>query len=160
MKTSLALLCFGLMVGVVRAEDPPEQALTPKQSLQRWAASLLDGELDRTIAFYEDSRDVVAIQSRGHVRKGLAAIREEYQAAFDEVVFQAVSLEELRVRQNGDVAWATCQFKADTLLKSDKTKWTLHVRASFVLQRSSDAWKITLEHLSPMAGVPRVRRRQ
>ena len=148
-----------LLIPVVRAETDSQDPACPKESLQQWAGSLLDGKLDETVAFYEDSKEVVAIQSTGKVRKGTAQIRKEYQAAFGEVVFEKVSLESLSVRQNGDVAWATCEFKADTRVKADQRAWLLHVRSSFVLERSAESWKIVLEHFSPIAGIPRVQRK-
>ena len=159
MKTSRLLLCCALVPALVLAAGKPNRPATPEEFLQQWAKSQLDAELDATAAFYENSDEVVAIQSTGKVRKGIAEIREEYQAAFDEVVFQEVSLGSLSVRQRGDVAWATCELKSDTLLKSDETQWVLHVRSSFVLQRSEDTWKIVLEHFSPIAGIPRVQRK-
>ena len=148
-----------LLIPVVRAETDSQDPACPKEFLQQWGGSLLDGKLDETVAFYEDSKEVVAVQSTGQVRKGIGEIRKEYQAAFDEVVFQEVALESLSVRQNGDVAWATCEFVADTLLKADQSEWVLHVRSSFVLQRSEKRWKIVLEHFSPIAGVPRAQRK-
>ena len=148
-----------LLVPLVRAETESQDPDCPKEFIEQWAESLLDGKLDETVGFYEDSKEVVAIQSTGKVRKGITQIRKEYQAAFDEVVFHEVSLELLSVRQSGDVAWATCEFKADTRLKADQTAWVLHVRSSFVLERSAKSWKIVLEHFSPIAGVPRVQRK-
>ena len=148
-----------LLIPVVRTETDSQDPACPKEFLQQWAESLPGGKLDETVAFYEDSKEVVAIQSTGTVRKGIAQIRKEYQAAFGEVVFEKVSLESLSVRQNGDVAWAACEFVADTRRKADQSEWVLHVRSSFVLKRSEKRWEIVLEHFSPIAGVPRVQRK-
>jgi ketosteroid isomerase-like protein len=148
-----------LLIPALPAETDSQETACPKEFLEHWAESLLDGKLDRTVAFYEDSKEVVAIQSSGKVRKGIAEIRKEYQAAFDEVEFEKVSLKSLSVRQNGGVAWATCEFKADTRVKADQRAWLLHVRSSFVLERSGKSWKIVLEHFSPIAGIPRVQRK-
>jgi ketosteroid isomerase-like protein len=64
------------------------------------------------------------------------------------------------VRQSGDIAWATCRLKAETVVHADKSPWTLEVRCSFVLKREKDDWKIALEHFSPIEDVPRVQRRR
>ncbi|UCF13900.1 MAG: nuclear transport factor 2 family protein [Phycisphaerales bacterium] len=139
------------------ASAPVEQSgTTPEGFLREWASGLSEGSADDMTAFYEDSKDTLAIQSTGRMRKGTAEIRKEYESAFEEVVFERATLGDLTVRQNGDVAWATCRFKALTLHKVQNTKWTLEVYTSFVLKRSGKTWKIVLEQSTPIAGVPRV----
>jgi ketosteroid isomerase-like protein len=109
--------------------------------------------------FYEDSKEVVAWESSGKVRAGAAGVRQMYQDAFDEVVFDSAILEDLKVRQDRNIAWAHGRFKADTTVRADKSRWVLHVRSSFVLKRQGDTWKIVFEHFSPLADVPRVQPR-
>lgn len=75
---------------------------TAKEVLHEWAVALSGGSVDKMVAFYEDSKDVLAIQSTGRVRKGAAEIRKEYEAAFAEVVFEKATLANLTVRQSGD----------------------------------------------------------
>jgi uncharacterized protein (TIGR02246 family) len=128
--------------------------------LHDYAASLTAHDADKTAAFYEDSDDVVAIQSTGRVCKGMAQVRAEYVAAFEEVVFTSVTLNDLVVRQTGDVAWATCTLKAETVRNADPSKWSLEILTSFVIRRCGDTWKIVLEQSTPKAGVPRVQRRE
>jgi ketosteroid isomerase-like protein len=111
-------------------------------------------------AFYEDSEHVVAWESIGKVRQGIAAIRSLYEDAYAEVRVESAALSSLDVRQSGDVAWATCRFKAETILRADGSRWTLDIRGSFVLKQEQDEWKIVLEHFSPIEGVPRVQRRE
>ena len=115
---------------------------------------------DDTLAFYEESEEVVAIQSSGHMWKGISRIRKEVQGRFGQIVIQNVTLGSLLVRQHGDVAWATCELRGNMLLKSDNTEWTWQVRTSFVLRRSGKTWKIVLEHSSPLADVPRLQPRK
>jgi sugar phosphate isomerase/epimerase/ketosteroid isomerase-like protein len=124
--------------------------------LQAWASELGKGNADDMTAFYEESEDTIVIQSTGRVRKGTSEIRKEYLAAFAEVVFERVTLGDLTVRQHGNVAWATCRFKALTSHRVTHTKWTLEVYTSFVLKQSNNTWKIVLEQSTPIAGVPRV----
>lgn len=102
----------------------------------------------------------MAWESRGTARKGIAEIRKMYEEAFDEVVFERVDLTSLNVRQSGKIAWATCRYKAETVVRADHSRWTLEVRASFVIKQDNDSWKIVLEHFSPIEGVPRVQRRK
>jgi len=146
--------------GLLASASVEQRETTPDAFLREWASGLSAGSADDTIAFYEDSKDTLAIQSTGRMRKGTAEIRKEYQSAFAEVVSERVTLGDLRVRQNRDVAWATCRFKALTLLKANDTKWSLEVYTSFVLKRSGKTWKIVLEQSTPIAGVPRVSPRE
>ncbi|NQV36272.1 MAG: TIM barrel protein [Phycisphaeraceae bacterium] len=129
---------------------------TAESFLQAWASGFGKGSVDDMTAFYEDSKDTFVIQSTGRARKGTADIRKEYQSAFEEVVFERVTLGDLTVRQQGDMAWATCRFKALTSHRVTHTKWTLEVYTSFVLKRFDNTWKIVLEQSTPIAGVPRV----
>ncbi|MCP4451296.1 MAG: TIM barrel protein [Planctomycetes bacterium] len=129
---------------------------TAENFLQAWASGLGKGSADDMTAFYEDSKDTLAIQSTGRVCKGTAEVRKEYESAFAEVIFERVTLGNLTVRQHGDVAWATCRFKALTSHRVTNAKWTLEVYTSFVLKQSGNTWKIVLEQSTPIAGVPRV----
>lgn len=129
---------------------------TAESFLQAWASGLGKASADDMTAFYNDSKDTLAIQSTGRACKGTAEIRNEYESAFAEVVFERVILGDLTVRQHGDVAWATCRFKALTSHRVTHTKWTLEVYTSFVLKRFDSTWKIVLEQSTPIAGVPRV----
>jgi ketosteroid isomerase-like protein len=137
----------------------PATAASPDDVLRAWAKSWQSSKVAAMTAFYEDSKDVVAWESAGKVRQGAAGIRQMYEDAFNEVVFDAAALEDLKVRQEGDIAWAHGKFKADTTVRADKSRWVLHVRASFVLKREGDTWKIAFEHFSPLADIPRVQRR-
>jgi len=142
--------------GLLASASVEQRGTTPEGFLWEWASGLSEGNVDDMTAFYEDSKDTLAIQSTGRIRKGTAEIRKEYQSAFEEVVFERVTLGDLTARQNRDVAWATCRFKALTLHKVQNMKWTLEVYTSFVLKRSGKTWKIVLEQSTPIAGVPRV----
>jgi ketosteroid isomerase-like protein len=144
---------------VVLLAAAPARAASPEQVLRDWAKAWRSSKIAAMTAFYEDSKEVVAWESSGKVRAGATGIRQMYQDAFEEVVFDAAVLEELKVREQGDVAWAHGRFKADTTVHADKSRWVLHVRASFVLTRDGDTWKIVFEHFSPLADVPRVQRR-
>ena len=111
------------------------------------------------VAFYEDSMEVAAWESTGRTRQGAREIREMYLEAFAEVVFESVKLGSLEVRQSDDIAWAKCRFLAETVRRADNSKWVLEIRSSFVLKREGEMWKIAFEHFSPIAGVPRAKRR-
>jgi ketosteroid isomerase-like protein len=136
----------------------PAAAASPEGVLRDWTKAWRTSKVAAMTAFYEDSKDVVAWESSGKVREGAAGIRQMYEEAFDEVIFDAASLEELKIRQDGNTAWAHGRFKADTTVRADKSRWRLHVRSSFVLKRDGESWKIVFEHFSPMADIPRVQR--
>ena len=158
MRRLTVCVCLLIFAGSA-ASDEPKGPLTPEQFLQQWARTLTAGKVETMLAFYEDSEHVIAIESNGRVRKGRRGIREMYEEAFAEVVFEAVALTSIEVREDGGIAWATCRFKADTRVKANNTPWTLEVHGSFVLCRTGETCKIVLEHFSPIAGIPRVRRR-
>lgn len=154
-KQSLALAIPLLFVasGSATAEHPPS---APK-FLQIWAAAWQFGDVDKMMAFYDTAKETTAVESLGHVRKGPAEIRKMYQRAFDELLFDRVTLTPIAQGQHGPVAWATCRYKADMRLKSDNSRYILEVRGSFVMKREGETWKITLEHFSTIPDVPRVR---
>jgi ketosteroid isomerase-like protein len=137
----------------------PAAAASPEEVLRDWTKAWRTSKVAAMAAFYEDSKDVVAWESSGKVRDGAAGIRQMYEDAFNEVVFDAASMEELKIRQEGNTAWAHGRFRADTTVRADKSRWRLHVRSSFVLKRDGDTWKIVFEHFSPLADIPRVQRR-
>ena len=156
--TTIGVLLTGY--GLLASAPVEQSGATPEGFLREWASELSEGSADDMTAFYKDSKDTLAIQLTGRMRKGTAEIRKEYQAAFKEVIFERVTLGDLTVRQIGDVAWTTCRFKALTLHKVQNTKWTLQVYTSFVLKRSGKTWKIVLEQSTPIAGVSRVMPRE
>ena len=137
-----------------------EQHLAVEKFLEEWAASLKTGDVNKTAGLYEDSNDVVAIQSTGNVRKGIGEIRKEYENAFNEVTFEKVELQNLIIRQQGQIAWASCRLKADTKVRQSNAAWILEIYTSFVLKHSGGQWRIVLEQSTPIAGIPRVRPRQ
>jgi uncharacterized protein (TIGR02246 family) len=151
--TSLAIV-----VSVMAADGGAKQK-SAEEALGAWVAAFRSAKVADMTACYEDSEQVVAIESSGKVRQGAAAIRKMYEEAFAEVEFDEVKLEALQVRESGDVAWATCRLKAETVVRADRSRWTLHVQGSLVLKRDDGGWKIVVEHFSPIAGIPRVQRR-
>ena len=139
--------------------DIAEESVRPEDALRQWAGTFQSSDIVKMVAFYEDSQQVVAIESTGKMHRGAAAIRKMYAEAFEEVEFERVSLEILSARQNENIAWATCRLKADTVVRTDKSRWSLQIQGSFVLKRDKGIWKIALEHFSPIPGVPRVQPR-
>lgn len=139
----------------VAAEEPSSG---PEQLLQNWAAAWPDASVETMVSFY-DSKSAVAIESSGAMHKGLPAIRRMYRSAFEEVVWEKVRLKDLEVHRKGDVAWATCRFRADATLKANDARIVFTSQGSCVLRRTDSSWKIVLEHFSPIAGVPRIQPR-
>jgi uncharacterized protein (TIGR02246 family) len=137
-----------------------EQQAAVKKFLKEWAASLQTGDVNKIASLYDDSNDVIAIQSTGIVRKGIGEIRKEYENAFREVIFEKTELQNLIIRQQGQIAWASYQLKADTMVRQSGEAWILEIYTSFVLKHSGGQWRIVLEQSTPIAGIPRVRPRQ
>lgn len=161
-RTAMTAASFGHLVTAVMCLATAEagaKETSVEDALRQWAEVLRSSKVAEMVILYEDSEHVVALESSGKVRQGAAAVRKMYQEAFDEVVFKRTTFDALKVRESGDVAWATCRFKADTVVRADQSRWTLQIQGSFVLKREKGAWKIVLEHFSPIGGVPRVQRR-
>ncbi len=150
--TVVALLAF--LSGAARADDSASTA----KFLQSWANAWRSSDVDKMMAFYDSGKETTAIESLGQIRQGPDQIRKMYQGAFDEVVFDRVTLTPIIEGEHGSVAWATCRYKAETRLKSDDSRYVLEVRGTFVMKKGKDGWKITLEHFSTVPDVPRVRR--
>ena len=139
-----------LATNQTNADDSP----SPARFLQTWAAAWQTSDVDKMMAFYESAKETTAIESLGHIRKGPTQIRKMYQGAFDELIFDRVTLTPITQGQHDSVAWATCRYKADIRLKSDNTKYVLEVRGTFVMKKERDAWKITLEHFATIPDIP------
>ena len=151
----LALVAaFALAASHATAADDSQSS---KNFLQKWAKSWQTSDADKMMSFYDSAKETVAVESLGHIRKGPAEIRKMYQGAFDELIFDRVSLTPITQGQHGSVAWATCRYKAEIRLKSDNTKYVLEVRGSFLMKQEKETWKITLEHFSTIPDIPRVR---
>lgn len=130
---------------------------SPEDLLRTWAATWLASDVDKMLSFYSKGKEVTAIESLGHIRRGSIEIGEMYRGAFDELTFDRVTLTPLAQGQRGDVAWATCRYRADIRIKEDNSKYVLEVRGSFVMRKDKNSWKIVLEHFSTIPDTPRVR---
>jgi uncharacterized protein (TIGR02246 family) len=160
MRTGPCIAAAIVLIAGAAGHSRADETTAPQAVLQQWCESLEAGALDRVLTCYEDSDEVVVILSWGVTRTGTAALRKEYEAAFDEVVFESVQLEDLSVHTEGKFAWAIARVKADTKKRSDGSLWRLEIRTSFVMKQVNRRWLITLEHSSAIAGVDRVRRRE
>ena len=155
--TFIFIVVAAVSISVLKARD--EKDKTVENFLKEWTASLQTGNVDQMAGLYEDSNDVTIIQSTGRIQKGIAEIRKEYEKAFDEVVFEKAELKNITIRNQGDVAWATCRFRADTSTKLENSAWTLEIFTSFVLKHTGGKWSIVLEQSTPIADIPRIRAR-
>jgi ketosteroid isomerase-like protein len=152
---------FALVAGLMLADSVRVRAddtLPLAKFLQSWAAAWQSSDVDKMMDFYESSKDTIAIESLGHVRKGPTEIRKMYQGAFDELTFDRVSLTPVAQGQHESVAWATCRYKAEIRLRSDNTRFVMEVMGTFIARREGSTWKITAEHFSTLPDTPRVRR--
>lgn len=131
---------------------------SPAEFLQTWAAACQESDTDKMTSFYDAAPETTVIESFGVIRRGPDGIREMYVRAFDEVHFDDIELTPIAESQMDSTAWVTCRYKAQTRLRTNDSRYVLEVYASFVMKKNEDgAWKITLEHFSPIADVPRVR---
>jgi ketosteroid isomerase-like protein len=152
------LLLAGLLAGCHAAGTTTTGPTgSPESALKAWSDSFLTGSVDSVAACYGPEEDVVLIHSTGASQRGIDAIRKEYEAAFDEVTFEKTAYQPTGLWQEGDVAWATGRFTAGTCRKADRSHWILEIQTSFVLRAVDGAWKIALEHSTPLEGVPRIR---
>ena len=156
----LVFATLGLWLSVVQvglAADAPRPDV--RRVLPAWAETWRTADIDKMMAFYEDSRALVAVESRGVIHKGSAAVKMMYQNAFAELTWEKVGLEEIEVGQEGNVAWATFRWKAEATAKKPPMPLAFDVRGSMVFKWDGRAWRIVQEHFSPIADVPRVKAR-
>jgi len=127
------------------------------KSMEAWAEAFQTSDVDKIMTLYDTAKETTAIESLGHIRRGPAEIRKMYRGAFDELIFDRVTLTPITQGQHGTVAWGSYHYRADMRLKSDNSKYVLEVRGSFVMKKKNGSWKITLEHFSTIPDVPRIR---
>ena len=143
----VAVPCFGQDAGT-----------TPKEAIQRLAkATVTAKEPADVLRFYDESEDLIVIWSSGHQHKGYAAVKKEFQKLFREVAIFDLEVTQMTANQLHDVAWVTCRQRAKFRVLADDKKFQLEVRTTFVLKRHKDAWRIVLDHSSPIADVPRIK---
>jgi ketosteroid isomerase-like protein len=146
-------LLFGCLTSVA---VPDEVAAGAEATLNSWASAWRAGDVDRVLSFYERSKDVVAIASSGRRYDGALGVRRMYEEAFNEAEWRQVELRDVKVLRDGNLAWATCRFQAEALVKPSDAAFVFTSQGSVVLRRSGDGWKIVLEHFSPIASEPRI----
>ena len=99
MKKCIFIFIAIVIFSVSSSFAQDEQQAAVEKFLDEWAASLQTGDVDKIAGLYEDSNDVIAVQSTGIVRKGIGEIRKEYENAFSEVTFEKVELQNITIRQ-------------------------------------------------------------
>jgi hypothetical protein len=62
------------------------------------------------------------------------------------------------MQEDGNIAWGDCQFTAMFTPQGSKEKMAFISQGTFTLRKRDGEWRITLEHFSPIANVPRVQR--
>jgi ketosteroid isomerase-like protein len=152
--TRLTMLFVIVLAGLTNsasAQDSPEAFLTT------WAEAWQTSDVDKMMTFYDTAKETTAIESLGRIRRGPDEIREMYDGAFEEVIFDQVTITPIAGGQLDAVAWMTCRYKAESRLRADGSKFILEVLGSFVMKNDNGSWKITLEHFSTIPDVPRVR---
>lgn len=159
MKSTIAV-CALLFTCVHGSAASEETQGGPGAMLNGWATAWRTGDLDKMLTFYEQSKDVVAIASSGRRYDGTAGVRKMYQQAFGEADWSEVQLRDVKVLQDGDMAWTTCRFQAVMRVKLKNTTLVFTSQGSILSRRSEGRWKIVLEHFSPIADVPRLQFKQ
>ncbi len=154
----IPILALGLLGAVPQQDVEPRAAEDARAFLTSWCRAIESEDVDRVIHLYEGSPEALVISSLGAEYRGPRDIRSMYVQACQEVDFLEVRFEGLEVRRRGSVAWATGKLHAKSQLRADETRWKLAVRATFVLVREGDGWRISLEHASVIPGTDRVQK--
>ncbi|WP_166821425.1 YybH family protein [Thalassoroseus pseudoceratinae] len=144
-----------LLVGSVADINAAEPTVA-ETFLRQWAAAWKTSNVDRMMQFYDDGPETLAIESLGHVRQGPEQIRKMFEGAFEELVFDRVSVTILTQKRQDSVAWATFRYRANVRLKETQMKFVLQSRGTFILRNDGKTWKIATEHFSTIPDVPRV----
>jgi ketosteroid isomerase-like protein len=156
MQAVARTFCFALLIfqGCLgRAEELTDSA---EAFLEEWAKAWESNSVDKLASYYEESKELIAIDSLGRSHMGLAGVREMYAAAFGEADWQNVRVDRITLRAEGNFAWGVCRCRGDLTLKVDQQKLSFTSRGSFVLRRDGEHWRIAMEHFSPLAGEQRV----
>jgi len=151
----LAIVVLIAVSGVVVAEEKPASCLHPM--FVEWADALKAGDLEVVLGLYAGSSEVLAVESKGNVRKGPEGIRQMYVDAFKEVDFETVEVEPMQVHLEDDTGFCYFVLRSKTTVKEDKSHWELHIQGTWLVKKVKGEWKILVEHFSPLEGVPRVK---
>ena len=146
-----AVLVAGAVVDINAAEPTIAETF-----LLKWAAAWKTSNVDHMMQFYDEGPETLAIESLGHVRQGPEHIRKMFEGAFEELVFDRVSVTILSQKHQDSVVWATCRYRANVRLKETQMKFVLQSRGTFILRNDGKTWKIATEHFSTIPDVPRV----
>ena len=152
---AVLLCCLSLICVGATAEEKTQSCLHPV--FGEWAKALEAGDEEAATKFYSSSEDVIAIESKGTVRKGTEGIRQMYVDAFKEVIFKNVNVNPIQVSLGDDYGFVYFILRTHTQMKEDKSNWELHVQATWLVRKEGEAWKVIAEHISPIEGVPRVK---
>ncbi|MEM7234094.1 MAG: nuclear transport factor 2 family protein [Planctomycetota bacterium] len=141
----------------------PDEKKAPAKSsaetfLLDWGKRFEAGDIEKILACYESSKDLVTVHSVGRVIRGIEDARKYYVAGFRGIRFDSVELKKLQVKENGNTAWASCRFFAETSVVSNGDRYELEIFTTLVLERKKGQWKIVLEHSSTIEGVPRLKK--
>ena len=137
------------------AADPPDL----KQTFENYTKAWEKGDAEKMLEFYEPTEEVTAVISSGLTFTGQQELKKMFRLAFEESDFRNVKLPNLKIHQEGDVAWATCRFQAEITLKIagfEGKKYRFTSQGIFVLRKTKGIWKIASEHFSPIQGVERI----
>ena len=154
--TRLAVFAVACLAMTLRADEANLD--TAETVIKAWAATFIENDAERIMAFYERSQDTECIVSAGERLQGFDAIHAEYRRAHAEVRFLSSTVNVVQSRTLGDTALVTFEHVWMAERLSDGSRWQGHVRTTSVLRQIEHKWTIVSEHSSPIRNFePRTR---
>lgn len=154
-KILLAMIVVVAMVMTSRVFAADKNDLSPEQIIEKWAATFDKNDAERLSAFYDRSDELEVVVSAGVRHHGFEALKKAYVDDFEAVHFYDSHIIKPSTRILGDTAIVTFEHKFKVRFKEDQSRWQIHIRTTTVLKRMEGAWKIVLEHSSPIEGIER-----
>ncbi len=159
MRCQLALVGMLMSAYLTTVSHADEATADSADSyVKAWAASFINNDPEKMMAFYDRSKGTEVIMSSGLLFRGYDAIKETYYDAQKEVRFLKSATKNMQTRIFGDTALITLEHLFETQLLADGSRWRGHVHTTSVLHWKDREWTIVLEHSSPIRGVDRVSR--
>lgn len=156
MVRALVFLALILFSGPARAGGP--ECMTDLS--KAFAEAMKAGDIDKIMAIYLDSAEVLSIESSGKQRRGSEGLRTMYEAAFAEATWTRADFELIRTDVGAKDGFCYFRFIAEgTYKKEGGGSFVLSTQGTWIVRKTKEGWRIVHEHMSPLDGIPRLQQK-
>lgn len=157
-KTITLLVGWVTLTATLHAEEKNGGKNDPKSVVGAWVATFNDNDVNKLLAFYEQSSELEVIASSGNRYDGYDAIKKGFADDMENVRFYESKAKAISARRLGGVALVSFEHQFKMVIQEDGSKWQFHIRTTSVLNRVDGDWRITQEHSSAIRGIDRLTR--